>query len=90
MKQQTYPATSQLINTKLQFRSEISAHRQIFPGWQCAKYSLFVACLLSMGVLTASCGSLPKETAEAQSQQRGGGERGGLVPVDVAIARREE
>ncbi|RUR88029.1 RND transporter [Nostoc sp. PCC 7120 = FACHB-418] len=42
-----------------------------------------------MGVLTASCGSLPKETAEAQSQQRGGGERGGLVPVDVAIARRE-
>ncbi|WP_414751861.1 efflux RND transporter periplasmic adaptor subunit [Anabaena sp. CCY 9910] len=89
MKQQTYPATSQLINTKLQFSGEISAHRQIFPDWQCAKHSLFVACLLSVGVLTASCGSLPKETAEAQSQQRRGGERGGVAPVDVAIARRE-
>ncbi|MBD2254010.1 efflux RND transporter periplasmic adaptor subunit [Nostoc parmelioides] len=89
MKQQTYPATSQLIKTKLQFSSGISTHRQIFPGWQCAKHALFAACLLSIGVLTASCGSLPKETAEAQSQQRRGGERGGLAPVDVAIARRE-
>jgi HlyD family secretion protein len=47
-----------------------------------------VACVLSMGLLTASCGSLPKESAEAQSQNRSGGEQGNsATAVDVAIAR---
>jgi HlyD family secretion protein len=49
-----------------------------------------IACVLSMGLLTASCGSLPKESAEAQSQNRNGGEqRNGATAVDVAIARTE-
>ncbi|MBD2344349.1 efflux RND transporter periplasmic adaptor subunit [Anabaena subtropica] len=89
MKQQTYQAKHQLMNPKLKFSQEISTYRQRFPDWKSANSILFVACLLSMGVLTASCGSLPKETAEAQTQQRGGGERGGTAPVDVAIARTD-
>ncbi len=44
--------------------------------------------LLGMGLLTAGCGSMPKESAKAQSQQRGEGRRGNnVIPVDVAIAR---
>ena len=49
---------------------------------------LFITSLLSMGFLTVSCGSMPKESAKAQSQQRGEGGRGkNATPVDVAIAR---
>ncbi|AFZ58065.1 efflux RND transporter periplasmic adaptor subunit [Anabaena cylindrica FACHB-243] len=49
-------------------------------------YSLFTFCLL--GLLTASCGSLPKESAEAQSRQPGGRERGNNeTAVDIAIAQ---
>lgn len=48
---------------------------------------LLMFCSLGLGLLTASCGSLPKESAEAQSQRSGGKERGGgATPVDVAIA----
>ena len=44
--------------------------------------------LIGMGLLTAGCGSMPKESAKAQSQQRGEGRRGNnVIPVDVAIAR---
>jgi RND family efflux transporter MFP subunit len=48
-----------------------------------------IACLLSLGVLNASCGgSFPKETAEAQSQRGDrAGKKGGATAVDVAIAR---
>ncbi|MDP5338656.1 MAG: efflux RND transporter periplasmic adaptor subunit [Nodularia sp. (in: cyanobacteria)] len=49
---------------------------------------LFITSLLGMGLLTASCGSMPKESAKAQSQQGGEGRRGNnAIPVDVAIAR---
>ncbi len=51
--------------------------------------SLLIPCFVGIGLLTASCGSLPKESAEAQSQQPGGGERGGGTPVDAAIARTD-
>ncbi|MEA5623606.1 efflux RND transporter periplasmic adaptor subunit [Nostoc sp. UHCC 0251] len=51
--------------------------------------SLLIPCLVSIGLLTASCGSLPKESAGAQSQQPGGREPGGATPVDVAIARTD-
>ncbi|MGF1675791.1 MAG: efflux RND transporter periplasmic adaptor subunit [Rivularia sp. (in: cyanobacteria)] len=69
------------------YKKEISRQKnyQIFSssnGW--------IACLLSLGLLSTSCASLPKETAEAQSQ-RGGrrGQRGGATAVDVAIARTD-
>ncbi|MDY6896996.1 MAG: efflux RND transporter periplasmic adaptor subunit [Cyanobacteriota bacterium] len=47
-----------------------------------------IACLLSLGILTTACGSLPKESADAQSQRRGRGARkSGTIAVDVATAR---
>ncbi|MEH2261663.1 efflux RND transporter periplasmic adaptor subunit [Nostoc sp.] len=51
--------------------------------------SLLVSCLLGIGLLTASCGSSPKESADAQSQSPGSSERSGGTPVDVAIARTD-
>jgi HlyD family secretion protein len=54
----------------------------------CVK-SLLISCLLGIGLLTVSCGSSPKESADAQSQSPGSKERGGATPVDVAIARTE-
>ncbi|MBW4686697.1 MAG: efflux RND transporter periplasmic adaptor subunit [Komarekiella atlantica HA4396-MV6] len=49
---------------------------------------LLIPCLLGIGVLVASCGALPKESAGAQSQNPGDGS-GGATPVDVAIARTD-
>ena len=46
-----------------------------------------IACVLSLGLLSTSCGSLPKESADAQSRQKGRGGKGGATAVDVAIAR---
>jgi HlyD family secretion protein len=47
---------------------------------------LSIFCVL--GLLTASCGSLPKESAEAESRRPGGKERDNSeTAVDVAIAR---
>jgi len=89
MKQQTYPAITPLLTSKVQFIEANSANKQALPHWLSAKSLLLFACLLSTGVLTTSCGSLPKEAAEAQSQRQGGRERGGVAPVDVAIARTD-
>lgn len=48
-----------------------------------------IACLLSLGLLSTSCGPLPPESADAQPQRRGrGGRKGGAIAVDVAIARQ--
>jgi RND family efflux transporter MFP subunit len=45
-----------------------------------------IACVLSLGLLSASCGSLPKDSADAVGR-RGRGGKGSATPVDVAIAR---
>ncbi|MEH2080729.1 MAG: efflux RND transporter periplasmic adaptor subunit [Nostoc sp.] len=51
---------------------------------------LLIPCLLGIGLLIANCGTLPKEeAADAQSQSPGSGQRGGVIPVDVAIARTD-
>jgi RND family efflux transporter MFP subunit len=51
-------------------------------------HSLLMFCMLLLALLTASCGSLPKESAEAQLRRPGGRERGNSeASVDVAIAR---
>mgnify|MGYP000105409430 FL=1 len=51
-------------------------------------YSLLMFCMLLLALLTASCGSLPKESAAAQSRRPGGRQRGNSeASVDVAIAR---
>lgn len=54
-----------------------------------ASSSGLIACVLGLGLLSASCGgSFPKESAGASSQRRGkGGKKGGATAVDVAIAR---
>ncbi|WP_071188197.1 efflux RND transporter periplasmic adaptor subunit [Trichormus sp. NMC-1] len=50
--------------------------------------TLLMTCMLGLALLTGSCGSLPKESAEAQSQRTGGRERpNSKTAVDVAIAR---
>ncbi len=47
-----------------------------------------IGSVLGIGLLTMSCGSLPKESADAQSQRGSGGEQGNkATAVDVAIAR---
>ncbi|MCW5316443.1 efflux RND transporter periplasmic adaptor subunit [Nostoc sp. KVJ3] len=48
-----------------------------------------MSCLVAIGLLTASCGSSPKESADAQSQSPGSSKRSGATPVDVAIARTD-
>ena len=51
---------------------------------------LLIPCVLGIGLLTANCGTLPKEeVADAQSQSPGSGQRGGATAVDVAIARTD-
>ncbi|MCC5639646.1 efflux RND transporter periplasmic adaptor subunit [Nostoc sp. CHAB 5844] len=90
MKQQTYIAPIQVMNSQLDLIAKIDTGKQtqkiMFSHKQSLKVISLFACLLSTGLLSASCASLPKEAAEAQSQ-RGGRERGGATPVDVAIAR---
>ena len=46
---------------------------------------LLIPCLLGIGLLMANCGSLPKESADAESQSPGSG----ATAVDVAIARTD-
>ncbi|WYM01168.1 MAG: efflux RND transporter periplasmic adaptor subunit [Gloeotrichia echinulata CP02] len=75
---------SQVINIQLQ-------QKDLGDGRKASTLSiLLVASWLGLGLLTASCGSLPKESADAQSQRRGSGGGGDrATPVDVAIARSE-
>jgi HlyD family secretion protein len=47
--------------------------------------TLLISCVLGLGLLTTSCGSLPKESAEAQSRRPRGEKK--ATSVDVAIAR---
>ncbi|NJR75765.1 MAG: efflux RND transporter periplasmic adaptor subunit, partial [Scytonema sp. CRU_2_7] len=48
---------------------------------------IFIASVLGVGLLTAGCASLPKESAQAQSERGGKQEGDGAVPVDASIAR---
>lgn len=49
---------------------------------------ILIASVLGVGLLTVGCGSLPKESADAQSQRPGNNQQGsGAVPVDATVAR---
>ncbi|BAU04920.1 efflux RND transporter periplasmic adaptor subunit [Fischerella sp. NIES-3754] len=51
---------------------------------------LLLVSWLGMGLLMGGCGSLPKESAEAQQEHRGvSGQADGATPVDMAIARKD-
>ncbi|KAB8335168.1 efflux RND transporter periplasmic adaptor subunit [Scytonema tolypothrichoides VB-61278] len=56
---------------------------------QLLRKNILITSVVSIGLLTAGCGSLPKEeSAQAQSQRPGGKQQGGgAVPVDALIAR---
>jgi multidrug efflux pump subunit AcrA (membrane-fusion protein) len=45
------------------------------------------AVFLGVALMTAGCGNLPKEAADAQSQSQKAGTRGGSTSIEVAIAR---
>lgn len=97
-------AANQVINTQLDLAAktdaavaDVNSSFNTLPRFQYFFVSvssnlasiLLIPCLLGIGVLTASCGALPKESAGAQSQNPGGERSGGATPVDVAIARTE-
>ncbi|MBU7581804.1 MAG: efflux RND transporter periplasmic adaptor subunit [Nostoc sp. TH1S01] len=93
MKQQTYLAPIQVMNSQFDLIANINVgkpiNKRMFPDSETRKFISLFACLLTTGLLSASCASLPKEAAEAQSQQRRGGQQSGATPVDVAIARTD-
>jgi HlyD family secretion protein len=88
-KQQATVALSQIVNTHLcpvmQTKAAIKEEKTKLADLSWWRYVSLITCLLSISIFTASCGSLPKESAEAQSQSP----KGGATPVDVAIARTE-
>ncbi|MBD2355025.1 efflux RND transporter periplasmic adaptor subunit [Tolypothrix sp. FACHB-123] len=74
-------AASQIINSRLHHKTH-QEHKQ--------RSRLVIACFLGLSLMTTSCASSPKESADAQSQGPGAGRQGGgATPVDVAIARTE-
>ncbi|BAY09101.1 efflux RND transporter periplasmic adaptor subunit [Calothrix sp. NIES-2098] len=80
---------SQLIKSQLYDTGNIKNRRKSPPGLG-SQSNLLMACFLSIGLMTASCGSSPKEAADAQSQGPNAARQGGgATPVDVAIARTE-
>jgi HlyD family secretion protein len=93
MKQQTHTAPNQGTMTQLNSAIEKNVtgtqrNQNKFSYYLSVRPIFLVAGLLSMGLLTASCGATPEETAKAQSQQPNGGQTGNrATPVDVAIAR---
>lgn len=93
-KQQGTVTLSQIVNTHLyavmQTKSVTKEEKSKLADLSLWRYVSLISCLLGIGILTASCGALPKESADAQSQSPQGKEsRGGATPVDVAIARTE-
>ncbi|MDJ0733739.1 MAG: efflux RND transporter periplasmic adaptor subunit [Nostocaceae cyanobacterium] len=52
------------------------------------RYILPIVCLLGMGVIITSCGSFPKESAEAQSKRQRTGTHNQATSVNVAIAKK--
>ncbi|AFZ02735.1 efflux RND transporter periplasmic adaptor subunit [Calothrix sp. PCC 6303] len=58
------------------------------PSLFLRRHISLTACVVTVGILIGGCGSLPKESAEAES--KGAGRSANAVtPVDVAIARTE-
>ncbi|MEA5582531.1 efflux RND transporter periplasmic adaptor subunit [Nodularia harveyana UHCC-0300] len=81
---------NEVVNRQLHSKIlESSCYRWDFGRYPSATVKLF-SCffLLSIGLLTASCGTVPKESAHAQSQQKASRTEN-ITPVDVAIARTD-
>ncbi|MFN6568011.1 efflux RND transporter periplasmic adaptor subunit [Dendronalium sp. ChiSLP03b] len=88
LKMQDFPDIKQVINSQLHDVGNNNDRENSFHFWGW-RSTLLIACLLGFGLITASCGSLLKESAEAQSQSPQEQRGGGATPVDVAIARTD-
>ncbi|MBD2439342.1 efflux RND transporter periplasmic adaptor subunit [Nostoc sp. FACHB-110] len=92
IQQPTYINPNQVMSTQNNFSTQKKAENrktncEYFQKSRLKPVQLMIF-LLATGLLTISCGSLPKEAAEAQSKNRAG-ERNSATPVDVAIARTD-
>ncbi|WP_144050867.1 efflux RND transporter periplasmic adaptor subunit [Nostoc sp. PCC 7524] len=87
MKHPTYTMPCQVMKKQLSLGVNIHPPKGRCFYYPSGKSISLIICLMSMGLLTASCGSLPRESATAQSQERSRREGGEATPVDVAIAR---
>ncbi|MBH8572662.1 efflux RND transporter periplasmic adaptor subunit [Nostocaceae cyanobacterium CENA369] len=86
VKMQNLPDIEQLMHSQLNDTGDTENVKKLSRLWGW-RSSLTIACFLGFGLITASCGSLPKDSADAQSQSPKGERGGGATPVDVAIAR---
>ncbi|MBE9198053.1 MULTISPECIES: efflux RND transporter periplasmic adaptor subunit [unclassified Nodularia (in: cyanobacteria)] len=93
MKQQTETANNQASNkhsnpATIKAKGDIETEKKRVRYYPPVYSIWLIIGSLGIGLLATSCGSLPKETAKAQSQQSNGGQGGDrATPVDVAIAR---
>ncbi|MEH2274162.1 MAG: efflux RND transporter periplasmic adaptor subunit [Nostoc sp.] len=95
-KSEIFAAANQVINTLLDsvVKTDLavadvksSVHTKVSSPFASI---LLIPCLLGIGLLMANCGSLPKESADAESQSPGSGQgAGSATAVDVAIARTD-
>ena len=86
LKMQNFTVAKQVINSRLH-QTASKEHTEMFRRLFGLQSNLWIACLLSIGLMTASCGSSEKETAEAQSQNPNQQPSGGATAVDAAIAK---
>lgn len=71
-----------------QSQKQVKIFTHLFPSLAINKHNLVMFCMLLLTLFVTSCGSLPKESAEAQSRRPGGRNRGNRqTSVDVVIAR---
>ncbi|QSJ17284.1 efflux RND transporter periplasmic adaptor subunit [Nostoc sp. UHCC 0702] len=86
LKMQNFTVAKQVINSRLH-QAASKEHTEKFRRLFGLQSNLWMACLLSIGLMTASCGSSEKEVADAQSQNPNQQRGGGATPVDAAIAK---
>ncbi|MDZ8054264.1 MAG: efflux RND transporter periplasmic adaptor subunit [Aulosira sp. ZfuCHP01] len=80
---------SQLLKSQLHEAGD-KKNRRKSPHDFSSQSSLLIACFLGIGLMTGSCVSSQKESADAQSQGPSTARQGGgATPVDVAITRTE-
>ncbi len=70
------------------FKQSCAVQTIVSEQTQVNRKKILIASVLSVGLVTVGCGSLAKESAEAESQRRSGVQNTeNAKPVDVAIAR---
>nr|WP_225896346.1 efflux RND transporter periplasmic adaptor subunit [Amazonocrinis nigriterrae] len=83
---QNFTVAKQVVNPRLHQTASKENTRKFLYGFG-LQPTLWIACLLSIGLMTASCGSSEKDAADAQSQSPNQQRGGGATAVDAAIAK---